>query len=137
MSTQDWEPNEERVEAGMAALVRAEHRAACEDAHPPAAGMVWWRAERRMRQEAARAAARPTTVMHALAVACAAGAAAALFQSLAPWLRQWTSAAAGLTQVFQRNVAELTSSTTMMLAFVAVAWLVVAPLVLYVALSDK
>lgn len=137
MSTQDWQPNEDRVEAGVAALLRAEHRAACEDAHPPAAGVVWWRAERRMRQEAARAAARPTTVMHALAVACAAGAAVALFQFLAPWLRQWMRTAAGITQVFQWNVAELTSSTTMMLAFVAVASLVVAPLALYVALSDK
>ena len=40
---------------------------------PPSSAIVWWRAQMRARQEAARAAERPLTVVHALAIACAAG----------------------------------------------------------------
>ena len=52
--------------------------------------------------------------------------AVALLQFLAPWLRQWISAAEGLT----------TASVTT-LALVALAPLVLVPLALYFALSDK
>ena len=38
------------------------------DAHVPASGMVWWRAQMRARQEAARAAARPITVVQVIAM---------------------------------------------------------------------
>ena len=128
--------DDEAFVAEVTGLLREEHRAACEDAHPPAAGVVWFRAERRMRQEAARAAARPMTLVHALALACAAGVAAALLQFLTPWLRQWMSAAGGLTRFFEWDVTTLTAPAALVLALAALVWLVVAPLALYVALSD-
>jgi hypothetical protein len=55
------------------------------DAHVPASGMVWWRAQMRARQEAARAAARPITVVQG--IAGLAGAAIVLFclVAFAPW----------------------------------------------------
>lgn len=128
--------DEERFATEVGDLLREEYQAACQDAHPPAAGIVWWRAERRMRQEAAQAAARPMTVVHALALACAAGVAAALFQFLTPWLRQWVTVAGGLPRVFQWDVSTLTTPAAVTLALVAVVWLVLAPLALYVTLSD-
>ncbi|MBI4264196.1 MAG: hypothetical protein HY657_07460 [Acidobacteria bacterium] len=123
-------------EPEVAALLRAEREAACEEAHPPAAGVVWWRAERRRREEAARAAARPIAVVHALTVACAAGVAAALVQFLAPFVRQGLGAAAGLTRVFEWDIATLTTPPAIALGLLALAWLVLAPLLLFVALSD-
>ena len=117
-------------------LLREEHQAACQDAHPPAAGVVWWRAERRMRQEAAQAATRPMTVVHALALASGAGVAAALLQYLMPWLRQWISVAGGLTRFLEWDVTTLTTPAALTLALVALVWLVLAPIALYVTLSD-
>lgn len=128
--------DDEHLVAEVSELLRADYRAACEDAHPPAAGVVWWRAERRRRDEAARAAARPLAVVHAVAAACAAGVAAALLQFLTPWLRQWIGAVGGLTRVFQWDTANLPAGYVAMLALVALASLLVAPLALYVALSD-
>jgi len=128
--------DEERFATEVGDLLREEHREACQDAHPPAAGVVWWRAERRMRLEAAQAAARPMTVVHALTLACAAGVAAALFQFLTPWLRQWASVAGGLTRFLQWDVTRLTTPAAVTLALVALVSLVLAPLALYVALSD-
>jgi hypothetical protein len=84
---------DDRFEAEIRTLLQAERHAAVEESHPPAAGMVWWRAELRARHEAARLAARPTLIMQALALACAGGGAVALLQLLAPWLRQWVGLA--------------------------------------------
>ena len=117
-------------------LLRADYRAACEQARPPAAGVVWWRADRRRRNEAARAAARPIAVVHAVAAACAAGVAAALLQFLAPWVRQWITALGGLPRLFQWDATTLPSGYVAMIALVALASLLVAPLALYVLLSD-
>lgn len=119
-------PDDDRVEAELSALLKADHRAACEQSQPPAAGVVWWRAERRARHEAARLAGRPTMVMQAIALACTGGVAVALFQFLAPWLKQWFSIAQGLT-----------TGPVTTVALVALAPLVLLPLALYFALSDK
>src|SRR6185295_1170861 len=43
------------------------------ESSPPSSAIVWWRAQMRARQEAARVAERPLTIVHALAIACAAG----------------------------------------------------------------
>ena len=40
-------------------------------ARPPAGAVVWWRAERRSREEAARQAATPISFVHAIALGCA------------------------------------------------------------------
>jgi hypothetical protein len=130
------ERDEYELESEVLELLRDDYRAACDEAHPPAVGVVWWRAERRRRDEAARMAARPITVVHAVASACAVGVAAALLQLLTPWLRHWISAAGGLGRLLEWNAANLPAGYVTMLALVAVASLVLAPLALYVALSD-
>jgi hypothetical protein len=94
----------------------------------PGAGLVWWRAELRLRQEAARAAARPLFAATALALAVVAGGIAALVQTALPRLaREWTSAV---------GVAGITSSSLLTAALVLTA-LVVTPVAVYLALSDE
>jgi hypothetical protein len=59
--------------AAVAVALHAEHEPEWREARVPPAGRVWWRAEMRARQEAAKKAAQPIVVAHALAAACAAG----------------------------------------------------------------
>ena len=132
----DWNCDDERHTQEVEALMRAEHQAACKEAQPPAAGIVWWRAQRRLRDERLRAAARPMTVVHAISGACAVGVAAALLQFLASWLRQWISAVGDLARLVEFDVAALSAPYAVVLLMVVVASLVIAPLAVYVALSD-
>jgi hypothetical protein len=61
------------LEAMVADAIAAEASVARREALPPSSAVVWWRAQMRARQEAARAVERPLTVVHMLAIACAAG----------------------------------------------------------------
>ena len=70
-----------------------EHRAGMAEASVPPAGVVWWRAQVRARQEAERSAARPITIAQGISVACAGGLIATAigfvspaFRSLVAWL---------------------------------------------------
>src|SRR3954468_14985839 len=53
------------------AALRAEHDQAWSEARIPTSSAVWWRAQVRAREEAARAAARPIAFVQGIAVACA------------------------------------------------------------------
>jgi hypothetical protein len=70
---QEVEPTDAEIEAIIAEAVAAEAALARTEAAPPSSAIVWWRAQMRARQEAARAADRPITIVHALAIACGAG----------------------------------------------------------------
>jgi hypothetical protein len=63
--------------ADLARQFREERAMAMTAAAPPSAGVVWWRAQRRAREEAARKAARPITVVHGIALGSGAAAAVA------------------------------------------------------------
>jgi hypothetical protein len=67
------EPTDAEIEAIVAEAIAAEAALARREAAPPSSGIVWWRAQMRARQEAARAADRPITIVHALAIACGIG----------------------------------------------------------------
>ena len=54
---------------------------------PPSSAIVWWRAQMRARQEAARVAEQPLTFVHALAIACAAGLLVGLIGLAGAWIR--------------------------------------------------
>jgi hypothetical protein len=60
----------------VGSLIAADYHAAVRTARVPASGVVWWRMQRRTRQEAIRTASRVITVVQAIAVA--AGVAAAI-----------------------------------------------------------
>ena len=64
------EPTDADIEAIVAEAIAAEASLARTEAAPPSSAIVWWRAQMRARQEAARAADRPITIVHALAIAC-------------------------------------------------------------------
>ena len=53
----------------------------------PSSGTMWWRAQIRSRQEAARAAVRPITAAQALGLAALFGAAGAIFGASAQWFQ--------------------------------------------------
>jgi hypothetical protein len=67
------EPTDAEIEAIVADALAAEAAAACSEAQPPSSAIVWWRAQMRARQEAARLAEKPITIVHALSIAAGAG----------------------------------------------------------------
>jgi hypothetical protein len=71
-------PTDAEIEAIVAEAIAAEGSLARSEAAPPSSAIVWWRAQMRARQEAARAADRPINIVHALAIACGAGLALSL-----------------------------------------------------------
>ena len=77
----DAEPTDAEIEAIVAEAIAAEASLARTEAAPPSSAIVWWRAQMRARQEAARAADRPITIVHGLAIACGAGLALSLIQT--------------------------------------------------------
>jgi hypothetical protein len=128
--------------ATVATLLRRDHERARREVHVPAAGQVWWRAAVRARLERAQAATQPMTWLHGIAAACTAGVTLALL-SVA-----WPSIAGGAGWVKARlldttpngeaaGVVTMALGQSLVLALVAAACLVLAPVVLYFALSDE
>ena len=62
----------------VASAISEEHAAAMREAHVPASGAVWWRAQLRVRQDAARTARRAMNVIQAAVVVAALGIVAAI-----------------------------------------------------------
>jgi hypothetical protein len=83
----------------------------------------------RTRAEAERAAARPITMLQALAAACATGVFAALVT------RSWASIGQSLTWI-ARTLSEVAIQQALMAGFVLGAALILMPFVLYLVLSD-
>jgi hypothetical protein len=94
----------------------------------PSADLMWWRAELRARQEAVRKASRPISFVAAFGAASAVGVVVALLSSAWPWLERFLV------------VPDLSALSFTQLAIViafAVAILVIAPLAMYLVLSDE
>jgi hypothetical protein len=112
------------------------------DAHLPTSGQVWWRASMRTRAEAAATAARPIRVLQGLAGACAAGLCAALVTLAWPSVQQPLGAIAEMvSRGAQRFDVAAVSAAAMQQALLSVlavagASLILAPLILYLVLSD-
>ena len=62
----------------VASLIAADYHAAARTARVPSSGLVWWRAQRRAREEAARTAARIVTLVQGVSVAIGVTAAVAI-----------------------------------------------------------
>ena len=107
----------------VAAAMRADHDAAWQEANVPPSGQMWWRAEMRARQDAVREAARPVTVAQGVAVALAIAVIAA-----GSWFA-WPS----LQGLFATPPPLFIPLAIAMFALV----MVVAPVALYLVLSDK
>jgi hypothetical protein len=61
------------IEAIVAGALIAEASQASAEAQPPSSAIVWWRAQMRARQEAAKLAEQPITIVHALSIAAGLG----------------------------------------------------------------
>ena len=128
--------------AAVASLLSTEQDRARSEVRVPAAGQVWWRAAVRARLEAAHAAARPLTWLHGIAGACALGLAVAVAGMAWPTLRDIAAWLAEQVPGFDSglgDVAVLMSAAihkSLPLAFIVAAFIVLAPVALYFALSD-
>src|SRR5262245_23997678 len=101
------------------------------DARVPPAGLVWWRAQLRARRELADAADRRITLVQVVAAAVAGGFCFTLGGLLWPWLR------ASITLVDRMTLAAEVGRFWVPLVVGAGAWLVLAPILLLLVLSDE
>jgi hypothetical protein len=111
--------------ATVAGAIAEDYGTAFEHAHLPSAGLVWWRAEIRARQQAIRAAERPITLIQTMVGVC--GVAAAL--GLLAW--------AGFNT---REIWEVLANQPVLLPllYVAIGVLVLlGSVALFLALSDE
>jgi len=111
------------------------------EAHPPSAGMVWWRATIRARAEAARTATQPISVLQGVAGACIVGAAAGL--ATVAWRSiQWFDRIGELAMQFESHRDGLASASAIAahhglpILIAVAAGLVLAPLAIYFTLAD-
>jgi hypothetical protein len=123
----------------VAVAMQEEHTTACQQAHVPSAGLVWWRAELRARQEAARKAARPMTLVQGIAAACLLTALLTVASLLSPWFRTQLTGLVDLPAKLPVVDAAALSSffaqfgVTLLMALGV--WLVLVPVALYMVFS--
>lgn len=120
-----------------------ERDAAWEEASVPPSSVVWWRAQVRAREEAARTAARPIAVAQAIAVACLIAAAVALVPLALPSAREvaaFVAAVAGWVApraVAASNAFTIVTGTALPILPFAAASVLLAPILLYYALTEE
>jgi hypothetical protein len=107
----------------------------------PSASAVWWRSQIRAREESARLAARPIAVVQAVSTACVAAVSIAAAPAASAWVREliitfgaaaWWSAPRDLSLSWILGAA---AYTTLPLLAVGM-WIVIAPVVVYLALDE-
>jgi hypothetical protein len=127
--------------AEIAAAFFVECDLAHSEAVVPPASVVWWRAQIRAREESARLAARPIALVQAVATACVAGVSIAAAPAVSGWVREmiatfgagtWWASPGDLSLSWMLGAA---AYTTLPLLAVGM-WIVVAPVVVYLALDD-
>ena len=125
----------------VAVMLRQDGERARREVQVPAAGQVWWRAAIRARMEQAQASTQPITWLHGITGACAVGVMLAVIGVAWPsimrgaswvWEQMLTTSRGGTVE----GVVSLAVSQSLIVGVVAAACLVLAPVVLYFALSD-
>jgi hypothetical protein len=107
----------------------------------PSAGLVWWRATIRARAEASRAAERPISVVQGIAGACAVGLACGVVGSAWRSL-EWFRHLGDVISDLEPNRLDIASASALILQHALPlvlglgACLLIAPLALYLVLSD-
>ena len=124
-------------------LLREDQATSLSDVRVPAAGQIWWRAAIRARMEAAHTVSRPLTWMQGVAGAAIAGLAIALFGVVWPFVRagmNWAGTLIGLINPGAADVAPLLHTAVQQalpLLLFAGAFVIITPIALYFALSEK
>jgi hypothetical protein len=117
-----------------------EQEQASGDARVPPAYVVWWRAQIRAREEAARDATRPLTIAHGVAVAMVLSAAVGLVMTGWPQLDGWRQSLrsfAGYAQSIEMPLPGFVVQHALGIAIVAGTCLILAPLMVYFVVSDE
>jgi hypothetical protein len=117
----------------VATAIQTDHDAAWAEANVPSSGQMWWRAEMRARQDAIHEASRPLTVAQGVAAASALTIAALL-----AWFA-WPSVHNVLSSIglVGDGPAAFASPMLIPLAIAMGALLIVAPLAIYLVVSEK
>ena len=119
--------------AALVALVREEFERTQHQVRVPTPEIVWWRAQMRSREEAARRAARPILLSQALALAALIGLLLSVIGRLTlPALSLVRVGEAGSAFTLARFSADL---PVLAIAIAAGCWIILAPLALYLAFS--
>ena len=128
----------------VAAALLEESHAECQAPALPPASLVWWRAQLRAREDAARAAARPLRLLPQVALVCAGAAIVVGLIAAAPLVWTWLLDASfrvptiALPTVDPRAAREaaLAALANRGVQLAAAAWLILGPVALYLALTD-
>lgn len=130
------------VEVASAVLMARE--AEPTDMRIPSSAVMWWRAQMRARQEAAREAARPITIAQVVALVSVVALTAAGLVALSPWfgglLAGWLSgvrSAALADMAAIKAPSALLTGGWMLPALMIGVWLVLAPVAIYLAVAEE
>jgi len=127
-----------REVAEISRFLSAELGTAHAEAHPPSADLVWWRAQRRARLEAARAAEAPVRTAQLVAVAFAALAVVVLgwwvFGSFGSMLAEFRALAPAPADALRPDAAPLVRGAAVLALLVAAVFL---PVALYLVFADE
>ena len=127
--------------ADVATALTDDRDAACHEARVPPAGVVWWRAQLRAREEAARAAGRPVAFIQGVAASVAVWLMVALFRAVPlPYLaerRTWASSLLPSFPASMADVARVSAAIPLVVFLVVGAWLLLTPLAIYFAVADE
>jgi hypothetical protein len=127
--------------AEVATALLDDHDSAWREARVPPSGVVWWRAQLRAREEAARAAGRPLAFIQGVAASFALWLVVALVRAVPPgylstW-RGWGAAAIPYVTSSLPDVARLTAAIPLGVLVILGAWLLLAPIAIYFAVADE
>jgi hypothetical protein len=126
----------------VAAALLEDQETAWKEARVPPSAIVWWRAQVRAREEAARAAARPLAFIQGVAASMALWLAVATWRAL-PWptLSGWRTWLAAIVPSVSFSLPDLSTAAAILpgalLLLVLAAWLMLAPLAIYFAVNDE
>jgi hypothetical protein len=107
----------------------------------PPAGVIWWRAQLRAREDAARAAGRPVAFIQGVAASVSLWLIVALFRALpngyvSEWRASLSSSLPTLT-VTMADIGQIAAAVPVVVFVVIAAWLVLAPVAIYFAAADE
>ena len=124
----------------VATALLDDHEASWRDARMPPSGVVWWRAQLRAREDAARAAARPLGFIQGVAASVAVWLVVALVRAVPPasvstW-RAWVTELIPDITSRMPDVSSVTGAVPLGILLLLAAWLLLAPVAIYFAVGD-
>jgi hypothetical protein len=128
----------------VAAALLDDREQAWREARVPPSGVVWWRAQLRAREDAARAAGRPLAFIQGIAASVALWLVVTLVRAVPPAeLAAWRAWAGGLVPSVTITIGDVASLVRVagivpigILCLLA-AWLMLAPIAIYFAAADE